>query len=215
MVDSTFNGSTASSRREPLQVKPASQKTLNDTLNAEFIDIPPEDTSTFANLTRAIAGLVGSLFSPRQVLIVLRILKATTFAFLFFSIVAALMYIFFVELRTSEEVNTKVGGRRDTLIRIYGLGLTVIALMIELDTTAVKYFVGLKAFVPRACLLFFIATISSSPPLHESYNGRRSYRNDNYSYNYDDDAHGYSDQQVSQEIPTSTIIFQWVTSLVL
>ena len=213
MVDDTFNASTELSRREPLQVKPTSQKTLNDTLNAEYIDIPPEDKSTFANMTRFIAGLVGNMFSPRQVLIILRILKAMTFAFLVFSVVADLMYIFFVQLRTSEEVNTKVGGRRDTIIRIYGLVLTVVALMIELDTGAVRHFVGLKSFVPRACLLFLIATISSSPPLHESYNGRRSNRNDSY-YN-DDDARGYSDQQVSREIPSSTIIFQMVTSMIL
>ena len=78
----------------------------------------------------------------------------------------------------------------------------------------VKNFIGLKSFIPRACLLFLIATISSSPPLHASSNGRRSHNNDDDRYD-DDDWRGYSDQQVSKEIPSSTIVFQKVTSLVL
>lgn len=213
MVDNSLNGSTESSRREPLQIKPTSRKTLNETLNSEYIDIPAEDTSLFANVTRTIAGMVGSCFSPRQVLIVLRILKALTFSFLVFTVVADLMFIFFVQLKTSEEVNTKVGGPRDTIIRVYGLVFTAFALMIELDMGIVKNFIGLKAFIPRACLLFLIATISSSPPLHASSSGRRSHGDDD---RYDDDDwRGYSDQQVSKEIPSSTIVFQMVTSLVL
>ena len=216
-----MNTSAESSRREPLHISnPASRLTLNETLNAEYIDIPSENSSAFANITRCVAGVVGSYCTPRQVLIILRILKAVTFAFLVFTIVADLMYIFFVQLKTSEEVNAKVGGTRDFIIRIYGVVLTVFALMVELDTTSVKNFAGLKSFIPRACLLFFVATISSSPPLHKSYQGKRDGDDDN-AY-YDDDGSGYagdgssySDQQVSQEIPLSTVIFQMVTSLVV
>jgi hypothetical protein len=199
------------------------KKILNESLNAQYIDIHPEDNSPLAAMTRTMTGFLSACVSPRQLLIVLRILKAICFSFLVFTIISDLMYIVFVQLRTSEEVNTKVGGTRDTIIRIYGLFLTILAIMIELDSNGIKYFVGLKSFLPRAFLLFFIATISSSPPIHERYRGKRS-SSSSSSYNnayggYDDDygdGHGrYSDQQVSQEIPASTIAFQMVTSIVL
>jgi hypothetical protein len=195
------------------------KKILNESLNTQYIDIPPEDNSPLATVTRTMTRLLSACVSPRQLLIVLRILKAICFSFLVFTIISDLMYIVFVQLRTSEEVNTKVGGTRDTIIRIYGIFLTILAIMIELDSNGIKYFIGLKTFLPRAFLLFFIATISSSPPIHERYRGKRSSYSHNNLYNYDDDygdGHGgYSDQQVSQEIPSSTIVFQMVTSIVL
>mmetsp|Transcript_1690 Transcript_1690/g.2617 ORF Transcript_1690/g.2617 Transcript_1690/m.2617 type:complete len:278 (-) Transcript_1690:89-922(-) len=226
MFDNSLNNSIASStagRKEPLQQQGddvgvagrRKTKGLNETLNTEYIDIPPEDTSLFANTTRSIAGMVGRCCTPRQILVVLRILKALTFAFLVFTVVADLMFIYFVEIKASEEVNAKVGGTRDTIIRVYGLALTVIALLIELDVTSLsRQFLGLKSFIPRALLLFFIATITGSNPLHEDSYAGMNKGDDDDAYG-GDDAYGYSDQQVSAEIPSSTVIFQMVTSMVL
>jgi hypothetical protein len=201
----------------------ASRRTtgLNDTLHTQYIDIPDEDTSLYANTTRCISGLVGTCFTPRQILIVLRLLKTLTFFFLIFTLVADMMFIFFVNLKVSHEVNTKVGGSRDTIIRIYGLVLTVIALSIELDVSSiVKHFSGVKSFIPRSFLLFFIATITASSPMHESSLGRSQSSNSNNddAYGYDDtysSSGRYSDQQVSQEIPSSTVVFQMVASIIL
>lgn len=216
-MEDTMTSSIDSSRQEPLHQKPnRTSKGLNETLNTDYIDIAPDDTSLFANTARAITSIVSSCCTPRQILIVLRVLKALTFAFLVFTVVADLMFIFFIEIKASEEVLTKVGGTRDTVIRVYGLILTIIALMIELDIDLiVKNFAGLKSFITRAFLLFFVATITSSSPLHNDYKGRTASSNGDDAYNDDDTNGKYTDQQVSQEIPSSTVIFQMVTSLIL
>jgi len=186
---------------------------LNDRLNTAYIDINEGDTSFLANQTRSIAACVGRTITPRQILIILRILKALTFAFLVFTLIADLMYIFFVEFFVSSEVSTKIGGTRDTIIRIYGLVLAAMALAIELDmANVVKLFPGFKGFIPRAFLLFFIAAVTNSHPLHESHNGRN--RSSSNYYSSFDDNYSY-DAQVSQEIPDSTVVFQMVTSVVL
>ena len=216
MDSSSLNTSLESERPQPLtQTLPTTHRMshgLNDRLNTAYIDINEGDTSFLANQTRSIAACVGRTITPRQILIILRILKALTFAFLVFTLIADLMYIFFVEFFVSSEVSTKIGGTRDTIIRIYGLVLAAMALAIELDmANVVKLFPGFKGFIPRAFLLFFIAAVTNSHPLHESHNGRNrsssNYSNvdDNYSY----------DAQVSQEIPDSTVVFQMVTSVVL
>lgn len=174
-------------------------------LNTSRIDIPKEDMSLMAKLTRSIASCTGMCFTPVRMLGLLRVLKAVTFLCLVFTIAADLMYIFFVELFVSSNVNTKVGGARDAIIRTYGLGFAAVALAIELDYAAIyTYFSALKGFIPRSFLLFFIATITSAHPLHSN-------RKD-YSLNDDDTVY---DQAVSSEIPSSTVAFQMVTSFLL
>lgn len=219
-MDAAINNSTtvANERKEPLSpnavppphpaVGQTSQRAsgLNDTLNTSYIDVPSDDVSWYGSAVRFITGLVGKLCSPRQMLVVLRILKALTFSFLALTLVADLMYIFFVKLFVSAEVNAKVGGTRDTIVRVYGLVLTGMAFIIEIDLQRwVKYFPGLKGFIPRSFLLFFIATITSAHPLHENHRGKG---------NNDDDGSNF-DYQVSSEIPSSTVVFQMVTSLIL
>ena len=217
MYSSSLNTSIQNQRTEPLTQKPGKAKInlgLNDRLNAAHIDVNQDDNSFHANQTRIIAACVGKMISPRQMLIILRILKALTFAFLVFTLIADVMYIFFVEFFTSKAVSTKIGGTRDTIIRIYGLGLVAMALAIELDMANVtKLFPGFKGFIPRSVLLFFIATVTNSHPLHESHNGRNR-RSSNSRYYRSDDYYNY-DSQVSQEIPDSTVVFQMVTSVVL
>ena len=218
MYSSPLNTSTQSQKIEPLTQKPSKAKMnlgLNDRLNAAYIDVNQDDNSFHANQTRIIAACVGKMISPRQMLIILRILKALTFAFLVFTLIADLMYIFFVEFFASKAVSTKIGGTRDTIIRIYGLGLVAMALSIELDMANVtKLFPGFKGFIPRSVLLFFIATVTNSHPLHESHNGRNRSSSSNNKYYRSDDFYNF-DSQVSEEIPDSTVVFQMVTSVVL
>jgi hypothetical protein len=178
---------------------------LNDRLNTNYVDVG-DSNSVVASATRCMTGFVGNYVSPKQLLVVLRILKAVTFCFLVLNIAADLMYIVFLEILASSDVRDAVGGRRDLIIRIYGLGLAIMAIFIELDVPAiVKPFYGFKGFIPRALLLFFISAITGSPPINESQ------VNNNNDYAYNDDAYA----TVTSEIPNSAVMFQIVTSFVL
>lgn len=147
---------------------------------------------------------------------IIRTLQTFTFAVLVFTVFSDLMYLVFVSL-ASAEVNVKVGGVRDAIIRVYGLAMTVMALMIEFDVASfLKYFAGLRGYVPRSLLLFFIATITSPNPLHAEYAFNRNkdeVTDDNFDDYYDGD--DQVDQQVSAEIPGSTVRFQMVISFLL
>lgn len=177
---------------------------LNERLNTDYVDISPEDTSLPARITRAITVCVGKFCTPREILVVLRLLKAVTFCFLCLTIASDLMYIFFVGLVVSDDVNNQLGGLRDTIIRFYGLFLAIMAILIELDMgNFVKHFSGFKGFIPRSLLLFFIATITNAHPLHKK-------RTDNDDGQYNDD-----DVAISTPIPNSAIAFQMVTSFIL
>lgn len=187
---------------------------LNDTLDTTHISIPEDDQSIYAKLTRLILTCTSRLFTPRQVLVSIRILQMLTFAVLVFTVIADLMYIFFVTLVASDEVNQKVGGTRDALIRIYGLGMTIMALLIEFDVkSCLKYFSGFRGYMPRSLLLFFIAIITSPNPLHEEYAFNRNTDEGGNDDLYDD--YYQYDEQVSNEIPGSTVRFQWLISLLL
>ena len=117
------------------------------------------------------------------------------------------MYIAFLEILASSDVRDAVGGRRDLIIRIYGLGLAVMAIFIELDVPAiVKPFYGFKGFIARALLLFFISAITGSHPINES---QASDTDDEYAYADDEYA------SVASKIPNSAVMFQIVTSFIL
>jgi hypothetical protein len=191
---------------------------LNDTIDTTHINVPPDDTSIYAQITRLVLSCTSRLFTPRQVLIVIRALQTLTFAVLVFTVIADLMYIFFVTLVASDEVNAKVGGTRDCIIRLYGLAMTVMALLIEFDATpCLKYFSGLRGYLPRSLLLFFIATITSPNPLHKEYAFNRDSEEEDDDALYDDyyQEDGQYDEQVSNEIPGSTVRFQMVISFLL
>lgn len=232
MSDVSSLNSIRDPKTEPLQLPRQKTSGLNKSLNTEYIDIPREDDSAFAACTRCCTKCLGACCSPRFLLVVLRILKALTFAFLVFNIAANAMFLIFAEILVSGEVYAKIGGVRDTAIRIYGLVLTVLALMIEVDfDRVVKHISGLKSFVPRAFLLFFIAAITAPTPLHRSFIGSAGTYAEEYGDDqYDDDQNqdqyddalyddryydAYVDKQVSDEIPSSTILFQMVTSITL
>lgn len=201
--------------RPPVTVTTVASPGLNQILDTNYISVDPHDFSCWAKVTRLVISCTSRLFTPRQVLIIIRALQIFTFAVLTFSFIADLMYIVFVSV-ASDEVNAKVGGARDAIIRVYGLAMTVMALMIEFDVQSfLKYFSGLRGYMPRSLLLFFIATITSPNPLHEEYafNRNKDETDDNFDDYYDADEQ--YDQQVSAEIPGSTVRFQMVISFLL
>lgn len=209
------------SRRKPLNPNNAS---LNDSLQTQYLDLDEEDESFFATLTRYISNFVGAICTPKQVLGLLRVLKAVTLAFLVLIVLADLTYIIFVELIASQEVRVMAGGRRDLILRIYGLGLAMLGLAIELDySKIVKKFSGLKGFIPRAVLYFLIAQITGSHPGISSYSGADSGAGEAYYANddaadaaeNDDAAAANYDNYSEPEIPSSAVSFQRVTSFVL
>jgi hypothetical protein len=172
--------------------QPLNSSTLNARLATEHIDVPEGDNSFQANLTRSIADGVGRFITTKQMLGILRVLKAVTFSFLILTVLADTMYIIFLELLANDDVRAISGGTRDTIIRLYGLALSFLAIGIEIDfTIVVKRFSGLKGFIPRSLLMFFIAMITSSHPMVDNYsNGQsqQSYNNDGDDAAANDDA---------------------------
>ena len=161
---------------------------LNRRLRTEFIDVDPNDESIIANLIRGIVGLVGSCFTPRQILVALRLLKAVTVAFIALTTAANVVYVSCVEFVSDGNGSTYFGHRRDTVLRLYGLAFAVLALLIELDKFVMKNFKVLKGFLARFGLLFFVSTVTYAHPAQVDYGGG---------------------------VPTSAVVFQMVSSMVL
>jgi hypothetical protein len=177
-----FASSTAAGSTEPLPPATA----LNDRLLSEHTDVPIDDTSCGANLVRNICYLVGLVLTPRQVLGIIRILKAVTFCFLVLNILSNGMYIIFVHVMGTHAVKLMAGGARDTVIRAYGLALCFLALAVEVDVSKiVRKFSGLKGFIPRALFMFLIASITSSHPIYDKsvYKAQQAYFNQQQQYN--------------------------------
>mmetsp|Transcript_16201 Transcript_16201/g.34238 ORF Transcript_16201/g.34238 Transcript_16201/m.34238 type:complete len:290 (+) Transcript_16201:252-1121(+) len=168
---------------------------LNRRLRTEFIDVDPNDDSVGASLIRGIVGLVGSCFTPRQILVALRLLKAITVAFIALTAAANMVYISCVEFVSPASQNPYFGHRRDTVLRLYGLAFAILALLIELDKFVMKNFKVLKGFLARFGLLFFVSTVSYCHPAQLEID----YQNGN-------DTSG---------IPMSAVVFQMVASSVL
>lgn len=219
-------------RQEPLVVATTG---LNDRLLAQHTDVPDDDSSCSANLVRVICRFVASILTPRQVLGIIRVLKAITFCFLVLNILSNLMYLLFVHLAANWQVRQMAGGARDTLIRIYGIVLCLIALAVEIDVTkVVKKFSGLKGFIARALFMFLIAAITSSKPIYSKEMFTRVI-NDDYVPNDDGDENAEDDKDEdgddakdddggmysylaydpTSSIPSSAVNFQMVTASVL
>lgn len=207
-------------------------RSFNKRLDPSQLDIDDNDTSCCAEVTRTITQFVSRIFKPRQVIVLLRLLKALTFCTLILTIIADLMFCFYVEFHVSRDVSIKLGGHRETLNRLYGVSLAVLAVFVELDMHIVnKHFVGLKPFVARSILYLFVASLSSVSPMI-AYERRliRQYRKQSRNYNYDyygDDKYGYMNNNYNQnsncaveypiknELPGSATAFQSITSFVL
>lgn len=161
---------------------------LNRKLRTEFIDVDPEDDSMVANLIRGIVGCVGALFTPRQILVALRLLKAVTVSMIALTATANIVYISMVEFVAQPyKYYAYFGIRRDTVLRVYGLLLSILALMIEMDKFTMKDFKLLKGFIARFVLLFFVACSTYANPA----------------------------QWVNGEMPGSAVVFQMVCSIML
>ena len=103
-------------------------------LDTNYVDLGGvEEDSIGARYTKTITGFVGDFITPRQLLVLIRILKAVTFVFLILTFAANVMYITFLEILATREVRDIVGGRRDMIIRVYGLFLSGVAIAIEVD----------------------------------------------------------------------------------
>ena len=220
-------------KREPLSPPPlpntpgrTTATSLNDRLNTDYVDVGPDEYSIGAKTTKAITTTVGKFVKPRQLLVLLRVLKAITFCFLILTVAADIMYIAFLDILADKEVKKIVGGPRDTIIRIYGLFLAAIAIAIELDITkVVKSFGGFKGFIPRAFLLFFISAITGAHPLHnvqvvkiDDDDNNTNGGDDDYQYYGGDDYYindDYYSNSVNADIPKSAVVFQMVTSFIL
>ncbi len=143
-----------------------------------------------------------------------------------------------MEISVSKDVSIKLGGFRDRVNRLYGVGLAVLAVLVELDMQVVNdHFVGLKPFLVRSFLLLFVASLSASSPMigyerkqyrqYFRYNKNNGYSNNNYNknYNYDDggdddnDGDDYMSSNFSymirDEVPGSAVAFQSITSFIL
>jgi len=210
--DSSVLDTTEKQRQQPLNPGGPS---LNDKLNAFHIDVADDDRSIPAAITRWRARVAAFLFTPRQMIAILRVLKAVTFCFLLLTVLSDIMYMIFLEITASNQVREMAGGTRDTIIRVYGMLLALVSLGVEMNHSGVlKKFSGLKGFIPRSLLLFFIAVITGSHPIYNENNSQ------NYQYNdaaddqvVNDDA--VSQEELSSEIPSSAVGFQMVTSFIL
>lgn len=184
---------------------------LKHRLDASHIDVKETDHSCTATIVRMTTSCVVHLFTPRQILGFLRLLKAVTFCFLILSIIADAMYIIFLEIMATGSVRRMAGGSRDLILRLYGLALAIFAIAIELDVRGVvKKLSGLKGFIARGFLLFFVAVLTGSHPSNQWEYGAAFFQGD------DDDSYSqYANAQIAAEIPSSAIGFQLVTSVIL
>jgi len=125
------------------QTQPAS---LNDRLDTNYVDLGGAEESSYgARYTKTVTGFVGEFVTPRQLLVLIRVLKAVTFVFLILTLAANMMYIIFLEVLASKDVRDIVGGRRDMIIRVYGLFLSIAAIAVEVDVSwVVKVWDDLK-----------------------------------------------------------------------
>lgn len=198
-------------------------KSFNKKLDPSQLDIPDEDHSFTAKAIRTITSLVSGLLRPRQVIVLLRLLKALTFCTLCLTVISDLMFVFYVEISISDDVNIKLGGFRDRLIRIYGVGLAIFAVLVELDNVISDHFAGLKPFLVRSIMLLFVATVSGVSPMIGYERKQAKQQNNNYNAYGDDDGNdGYNSYNQNQqtnyirdEVPGSTVAFQAITSFIL
>ena len=117
----------------PVSIDRPQTTSLNERLDTNYVDLGAEEDSYGARYTKTVTGFVGDFVTPRQLLVLIRILKAVTFVFLILTFAANVMYITFLEILATREVRDIVGGRRDMIIRVYGLFLSGVAIAIEVD----------------------------------------------------------------------------------
>ena len=187
---------------------PRSTTSLNERLHTEYVQ-GSNDDSFIGRWRENVIDLVGGIFTPRQLLGVLQVLKAITICFLGFCVLSNLMYMIFLEIIANNQVRTIAGGLRDFAIRLYALALTTMAIFIELNNEkAVKSFYGFKGFIPRGILLMFIAIVTSPDATHYSYIQANKADDDAF---YDD----YVSKSADNNLSGSAVAFQMITSCIM
>ena len=188
---------------------------LNESLQTQYIDLGDDDQSFLSSTTRTIAKAVGTLFTPGQVLAMLRVLRAATLSFLALALVSMLMYLLFVQCLAVTQVRAAAGGLRDVILRLYGILFAVLLVAVELDVGFIlQRFAVLKSFVPRACVFWLVAQLCAPRPIAKELADTSTSGSNRYYYSNDDTGQAYSDYE-PPEIPTSAIGFQRVTSFLL
>lgn len=187
-----------------------SQRGRND---IEPLDIgaSPRESGVMHLYINASANLVSIFCKPKQIIVLMRLLKASTFCVLALNICAEFMFLFFVALNDVGVHTDGAGTFRDTIIRIFGVLLSLIAIAVELDMDLIsrKLFAGFRPYISRSLLLFFIATISQA---HFSHNDNSANIDDNID---DDYVMDIDDAIDTKDIPGSAVVFDVVTSTLL
>ena len=123
---------------------------FNEKLDTNYVDLGGAEKDSYgARYTKAVTGFVGDYVTPRQLMSGIRILKAVTFVFLVLTLVANIMYTTFLEVLASKDVRNIVGGRRDMIIRVYGLFISIVTVAIEADYAVVVNVRALFCLVQR------------------------------------------------------------------
>lgn len=174
---------------------------FNRRIDPRHLDFAEDDTSCFAGMIRRMAHFVSSIFRPRQVIVLLRLLKAFTFCTLGMGVIADLVFIFLVQINVSDEVNIKLGGIRDIVCRLYGVAIAILVITIELNMdVSNSNFAVLKPFIPRSLLLLLVAALSATSPM----------------INHDEDLVAvYDNIPIKDEVPVGAFAFQAMTSFIL
>ncbi len=123
-------------------------------------------------------------------------------------------------MHLSRDVDMKLGGTRDKIMRVYGIGIAILAVSVELDIKGViRHMGGLKPFLIRSMMLLYVATVSGTSPMIR-YEARQSRNNRYANYNGDDNANDAYNQYnkynqanyIRDEVPGSIVAFQSMTS---
>lgn len=167
----------------------------------------PYESGSLYFFTNASAKCVSLCCTPKQIIVLMRVIKATTCCFLFFNICSELMFLFFVALIKANANADGAGSTRDNNIRLGGIVLSMLGVGIELDTEFTrKYFAGLRPYIPRAFFIFYIAAVSQAELVFSA---------DDIDYDDDESYEDDDNDDVNKELPGSAIVFDAVTSMVL
>jgi len=131
----------------------------NEKLDSVHVDIPGNEDSVKAELVMIISSKVGSLISPKFLIVLFRIQKALTSFCLLLTIIAELVWLV-VMMIIGEDLFNIIGGRRDAVLRVFGVVLAVLSFLIEQDVMIVDYVPIMKLFLMRFLSISFISVLA-------------------------------------------------------
>lgn len=137
--------------------------TYNEKLNSAHVDVPGNEDSVTAELVMIMSSKVGSMINPKHLIVLFRIQKALTSLCLLLTILAEVTWII-IMIIIEEDLLNIVGGKRDAMLRGFGIVLSILALLIEQDIMIVEYIPIMKFFLMRFCMISFISCLSKTHP---------------------------------------------------